>query len=172
MATWSDSLRSRRVRHALAATSAAAVIALSGCSSTFTAQPYTPGVGTNVDQGSMLVRSLVLVVDGERAWLTGAVVSEDGADTLTRITGTAQNSQGEDQDGGALTFPDGQIAVPSGGMVNLTGKNLSTPAGELTPGLTAKLTLHFQQAGDATLVVPVVDKSHPDYATFTPTAQP
>lgn len=160
-------MTSKRLRHSAAALVVAGLMAFSGCTSTFTAQPYTPGVGTNVDQGPVMVRAMVLVIDGDKAYLTGSIVSHED-DNLTGIQGKAQD--GSFKDVADLTFTDAQIEVPTDKLVTLTDKQISTPVGDLKPGLTAQLTLNFEKAGAATLVVPVVDTKHPDYTTFNPSA--
>lgn len=170
MARWREASRVGCGRRALLAAGVAGAIALSGCSSTFTAQPYTPGVGTNMNRGDVKLRAMVLVVDGDRAWLTGSVVTDQQADTLTGIDGVAQDSSGNELGDGSLTFEAPRIEVPAGGIVDLTKQGVSTEKGKLVPGLNATLTLTFQNAGEATLVVPVVDTEHPDYKTFSPSA--
>lgn len=150
-----------RVRRAAAALAVAGVIALGGCTSTFTAQPYTPGVGVNVDQGDMKTRALVLVVDGEKALLTGAIVSNTEKDTLVKITGQAQDATGKNL--GELSFNDAKVEVKPNNLVNLTEKKISTAKGKLTPGFTAELKLEFEKSGTATVVVPVVSTEHADY---------
>ncbi|MGA4669022.1 hypothetical protein ACPCG0_04350 [Propionibacteriaceae bacterium Y1923] len=153
-----------RMRTAAAALALAGVVALGGCTSTFTAQPYTPGIGTNVDAGPVKVRALVLVLDGESAQLTGSIVGLE-ADTLLGITGHAQDAAFDNL--GALSFPDTRIAIAKDKLTPLTDKNLVTQAGDLTLGLTAEITFNFENSGSATVQVPVVDASHADY---TPTA--
>ncbi|MGA4507903.1 hypothetical protein ACQB6R_02585 [Propionibacteriaceae bacterium G1746] len=149
-----------RIRTVAAAASLAAVVALGGCVSTFTAQPYTPGVGVNADAGQVKARALVLVLDGQSAHLTGSIVSTE-ADTLTSVKGTAQDSSFNDL--GALTFPDARVAIPSNKLVPLTPQNLVATSPDLKAGLTAKLTLTFDKSGTTTVVVPIVSNENPDY---------
>lgn len=149
-------------RRGVLALAVVGAVALSGCTSTFTAQPYTPGVGTNVDAGDTKVRALVLVVDGEQAVLTGSLVSIRGNDALTKITGKALDANGNEV--GDLTFPDGRIEVKPNTLVKLTDMKLTTPKGKLTPGFNADLTLQFERGGAVDITVPVVSTDHPDYA--------
>lgn len=160
-----DDMVSARMRTAAAALALAGVVALGGCTSTFTAQPYTPGVGTNVDAGPVKVRALVLVLDGDTARLTGSIVGLD-SDTLLSIKGNAQDAHFTNL--GALTFPDARIAVAPNKLTSLTDKDLTTPAGDLTMGLTAQIVFQFEKAGSATVQVPVVSSENADYRSLAP----
>lgn len=152
-----------RMRSAAAALALAGVVALGGCTSTFTAQPYTPGIGTNIDAGPVKVRALVLVLDGDSARLTGSIVGIE-SDTLVAIRGYAQDASFTNR--GALTFPDARIAVAPNKLTSLTDKSLTTTSPDLTAGLTAEIVLEFEKAGPATLQVPVVSSDHGDYSTL------
>lgn len=157
-------------RRRVGALAAAAVLAaaLGGCASTFTAQPYTPGVGVNADLGQNLqVRALVLVVNGTKTYLTGSVVSYQ-KDTLDKVTGQALDSSGS-ATGSPLDFTGPTSGtVRANNVYAITDQNVSTPTGDLEAGLTAKVTLQFSKAGSTTVTVPVVDVSNPDYATLKP----
>lgn len=152
---------SARMRTAAAALALAGVVALGGCTSTFTAQPYTPGIGTNVDAGPVKVRALVLVMDGDTAQLTGSIVGLD-TDTLLSISGNAQDAHFNNL--GSLSFPDARIAIAKDKLTPLDDKNLVTPTGDLVLGMTARITFTFEKAGEATVLVPVLDTSHADYS--------
>lgn len=157
---------SARMRTAAAALALAGVVALGGCTSTFTAQPYTPGVGTNVDAGPVKVRALVLVLDGEAALLTGSIVGIE-SDTLVSIKGSAQDAAFKNV--GPLTFPDARIAVAANKLTTLTDKNLTATGTGLTAGLTAEIVFEFEKNGTATLQVPVVSSEHSDYSNLATT---
>lgn len=158
-----------RIRNAAAALALAGAVALSGCSSTFTAQPYTPGVGTNVDAGPVKARALVLVTEGDSARLTGSIVSLE-SDTLVSISGQAQDASFNDV--GNLTFPQARIDLGANKLVPLTDLNLVTTSGELKPGLTAQLELKFEKSGSATVVVPVLGSKDFYFSTMSPAATP
>ena len=157
-----DDMVSARMRTAAAALALAGVVALGGCTSTFTAQPFTPGIGTNVDAGPVKVRALVLVLDGDTAQLTGSIVGNE-SDTLVSITGNAQDASFTNQ--GDLTFPDARIALSPNKLTSLTDKKLTATSADLVEGLTAEIVFTFEKAGTATVQVPVVSSDHNDYST-------
>lgn len=153
-----------RIRRGAVALAVAGVITLGGCTSTFTAQPYTPGVGTNTDLGetdALKLRGMVLVIDGEKAILTGSVVETMHNDSLTKISGVSLDEKGDPS--GDLSFSEAKAELKPNQLVKLTEMKIVTDKGKLVPGYTAKLTFDFQNAGSTDLVVPVVDNSLPDY---------
>lgn len=104
---------------------------------------------------------------GQSAGLFLALINEGGPDKLVSVTapGTAAS----------VTVPSGGIALHSQQAVYLTG-----PAPKLVlTGLThaivgggaVRITLDFQNAGNVTLVVPVVPRGD-YYATFSPAPSP
>lgn len=154
------------MRRRTLALAVAGVIALGGCTSTFTAQPYTPGVGANVDAGAMKLRSLVIIKDGDNAYLTGALVGQGSGDRLVALRGTTLDASGNPT--GGLTFSGGQLEAPADRLVPL---EFPTDGSGLTAGLNVLVEAEFEQHGTTRVVVPVVTKDNPDYATFSPTPQ-
>ena len=104
---------------------------------------------------------------GHSAGLFLALVNEGSVDRLLSITapGTAQS----------VTLPGGTVRLGRQQSVLLTGpapqvvlQDLTRP---LTGGTTVKLVLAFQNAGNVTMVVPVMPRAQ-YYSTFSPAPTP
>lgn len=140
-----------------------------------TLQPYTPSEGVNVDIGAVdgrsapvKVRALVVVAESEGEGYLSAQIVSDAGDQLTSVTGTALGVEGDPVGRLDIALP-GPMTVPAGGSVVLVDQPLVSVEGDgLVAGLTTELTLTFQQAGEATLQVPVVDGDSPGYDTVSP----
>jgi len=140
-----------------------------------TLQPYTPadGVnfqlgGTEADEPTLKVRNLLVIADDTGAgFVSASMVVDLGTDTLRSITGVALNANGTDA--GAITvsaFPP--VPLNANQLVVLTNLAPISVSGPLKPGLEARLVFTFAQAGEQTIVVPVLDRSDPVYAGVTP----
>jgi copper(I)-binding protein len=104
---------------------------------------------------------------GHSAGVFLALVNEGSVDRLLGITapGTAQS----------VTLPGGTVRLGRQQSVRLTGpapkvvlQDLTRP---LTGGTTVKLVLDFQNAGNITMVVPVMPRAQ-YYSTFSPAPTP
>jgi hypothetical protein len=132
--------------------------------------PYTPADGVSLDVGSVHVRNLMVLSKGDnQGFLSATIGSSGGPDTLSSVTGTVIKP--DSSDGAALTVTIPQpVAFGNGTSVVLTDKpEFVTVTGDgLLPGATVNLTLKFNDAGESTLQVPVVDAEHPYYVTVSP----
>jgi hypothetical protein len=144
-----------------------------------TTRPYTPGEGINVDVGDpaipnkvVHVRNLAIIsfAPGEGI-LSGSIVTAD-RDALTAVTGTPIKVDGTEGGPFTATIPN-TVSVANGALVVLTDQapiTLKSP--DLAAGLDAIVTLAFQNAGEVTLRVPVVDGNEGQYLPLKPTPTP
>jgi hypothetical protein len=153
------------VRRSIAA--AAVVLAapvLSSCGVSFgaqTDQPYNPSVGVDDQSGSVDVLN-ALVVSGTDG--SGTVVAtlanndQQNADTLRGVTGAGP-------DANLIVKVAGTTAIPADGVLNLAQSGRITARGKrIVPGNFVRITFSFDRGQAATLDVPVVSASNPDYA--------
>jgi hypothetical protein len=158
------------------------LFALSACGfEVQTLRSYTPGDGVNIDVGlgpngqptedTVKVRGLLIVAQPDGTAFLSAGLACDGSDELTEITGVALNPDGSAAGELTIEMP-GPIEVADGELVELVEQEPITVSGELTPGLTAGLTLTFAQAGSKQVQVPIVDGAEPPYASVTPSPAP
>ena len=144
-----------------------------------TLQPYTPAEGVNVDVGDpyddknvVHVRNLLIISKSRGSGVLSASLVTDGRDQLTSVTGFAikpDGSQGAPLDV-ALT---NTVSVANRAQVVLTDlPPITVTSADLVPGLTASMTLTFANAGEVTLIVPVVDGNQPQYASISPAPIP
>ena len=144
-----------------------------------TNQPYTPAEGINVDVGDpsdpdsvVSVRNLLIVSKAAGDGIVSASLVTDGQDQLTGITGVPIKADGTDGAPFTATLPN-PVVLANGQQVVLTdGAPIMVKSADIVPGLSASLTLTFQNAGEVTVKVPVVDGNEPQYATITPAPTP
>ena len=144
-----------------------------------TLQPYTPAEGINLDVGApadprnvVHVRNLLIISKARGQGLLSATMVTYGRDELTGVTGNAIKVDGTDGAPFTATVTN-TISFANGAPIVLTdGTPIAVNSPDLAAGLTAKVTLQFKNAGEATAVVPVVDGNEPEYATITPAATP
>jgi hypothetical protein len=140
-----------------------------------TSRPYTPGEGINVDVGNyqgVKIRNLLIIsrTEGE-GYLSGTLVSQE-RNSLTAVSGKAFKADGTEGAPITATIPQ-QITLGNGLVVVLTNDQLITlKSPDLKAGLTAQLTLEFNPAGQANVIVPVVDGNEPPYQTISPAPTP
>lgn len=144
-----------------------------------TTRPYTPGEGINVDVGDpaipnkvVHVRNLAIIsfAPGEGI-LSGSIVTAD-RDALTAVTGTPLKVDGTEGAPLTATIPN-TVSVANGALVVLTDQApISLKSPDLAAGLDAIVTLAFQNAGEVTLRVPVVDGNEGQYLSLKPTPTP
>jgi hypothetical protein len=144
-----------------------------------TNRPYTPGEGVNVDVGDpampdkvVHVRNLAIIsfAPGEGI-LSGSIVTGD-RDALTAVSGMPLKVDGTVGAPFAVTIPN-TVSVANDALVVLTDQapiTLKSP--DLAPGLDANVTLAFQNAGEETLRVPIVDGNEGQYLSLKPTPPP
>jgi len=166
--------RTARLAAVLLVTLSVAVTSACGMS-VQTSKPYTPSEGINVDVGGFAgvkVRNLLVLsrADGE-GYLSGTLVSQQ-RNSLTAVSGKAIKIDGTDGAPITATIPQ-QISLGNGLVVVLTDQPLIVlKSPDLKAGLTAQLTLEFSEAGQANVIVPVVDAKQPPYSSISPAPTP
>ncbi|WP_375425830.1 hypothetical protein [uncultured Friedmanniella sp.] len=164
----------RRLRQIVAALllSVTLTALVAGCG--FDAQtnkPYTPADGTNADigtDGSLKIRNLVIISRTEGEGVVSASLVGNTDDQLTSVSVTPIKVDGTA--GSPVTAaPATPLQLGSGSFTVLTNlAPLSVKAADLTPGLTATVTMTFAKAGPVTLNCPVVDGTIPPWSQVTP----
>jgi hypothetical protein len=146
-----------------------------------TNRPYTPAEGVNVDVGDpanpekvVHVRNLLIIswAPGEGV-ISGSIVTDD-RDALTAVSGTPIKVDGAEGAPFTASIPN-TVSLANGVQVVLTDQApITVKSPDLMAGLETIVTLAFQNAGETTRRVPVVDGNEPQYATLkpTPTATP
>lgn len=144
-----------------------------------TSQPYTPGEGINVDVGDpadpnkvIHVRNLMIISWGPgEGVVSGTMVTAD-RDSLTGVSGTPIKVGGIEGAPFAVTMPS-TVALASGVPVVLTDQPpILVKSPDIMPGFGARLTLQFENAGEETVLVPIVDGNESQYVTLKPSATP
>jgi hypothetical protein len=146
-----------------------------------TNRPYTPSEGVNFDVGDpanpdkvVHVRNLLIISWEPGEGVVSASIVTDDRDALTTVSGTPIKVDGTE--GAPFTATIGNtVSIANGAPVVLTDQSpITVQSPDLMAGLEAVVTLAFQNAGEATVRVPVVDGNEPQYATLkpTPTATP
>jgi hypothetical protein len=156
------------------------VLAVGACGTDAqTLKPYTPAEGVNLDVGDSYdpervvhVRNLLIISKEPGSGVLSASLVTDGRDQLTGITGFAIKPDGSQ--GAPLTVTlTNTVSIANRAQIVLTDRApISVTSADLTPGLTASMTLTFANAGEATVIVPVVDGNFPEYATVSPAPTP
>jgi hypothetical protein len=152
------------VRRSIAAAAVVlAVPALSSCGINFAAQTdqdYNPSVGVNERGGSVDVLN-ALIVSGSDG--SGTVVAtlvnndQQNADSLRGVAGAGADSDLTAKVGGTTDIPaGGSLSLAQDGRVTAQGKRIE-------PGKFVEITFSFQRGEAATVKVPVVSSSNPDY---------
>lgn len=144
-----------------------------------TNRPYTPAEGVNVDVGNpaapnevVHVRNLAIISWGPgEGVLSGSIVTAD-RDSLSAVSGMPFKVDGSEGAPFTGTIPS-TVSVANGLQVVLTDQPpIIVKSPDIKPGLDADVTLQFENAGEATLRVPIVDGNEPQYATLKPSATP
>ena len=144
-----------------------------------TNRPYTPAEGINIDVGDpanpnkvVHVRNLALIsyAPGE-AIVSGSIVTAD-RDALTAVSGAPVKVDGTEGAQFTGTIPN-TVSIANGAQVVLTDQApITVKSADLMAGLDAVVTLAFQNAGEVTLRVPVVDGNEGQYVSLKPTPTP
>lgn len=152
--------QTRRLRVLMAA-AAVATLGLTGCTAGDWDPAAPPAAGVNVDQGSVKLRNLAVVVDESgTGQLSGAMVSSQ-ADSLERVEGVAELSNNEPA--GALQVTNAQVKLPASTLVNLADKQIQMSSKDLQAGLNAKVRFTFANSGTVELLIPVISDTHDDF---------
>ena len=171
-------VRARRLVGLLAALTLMLAVGACGTDAQ-TLQPHTPGEGVNVDVGDpynlesvVHVRNLLIISKEPGSGVLSATIVTDGRDQLTEVTGYAIKPDGSQ--GAPLTVSlTNTVSIANGAQIVLTDQNpIGVRSPDLLAGLTASVTLTFANAGETTLVVPVVDGKQPHYASISPAPTP
>jgi hypothetical protein len=141
--------------------------------------PYTPGEGVNVDVGDpsipdkvVHVRNLLIISWEPGEGVVSASIVTGDRDALTGVSGTPIKLDGTEGAPFTATMPS-TVSLANGVLVVLTDEApITVKSPDLMAGLDANVTLAFQNAGEVTLRVPVVDGNEPQYATIKPTPTP
>jgi hypothetical protein len=167
---------SRTIRLAAVLLVTLSVAVTSACGmSVQTNKPYTPSEGINVDVGNyqgVKIRNLLIIsrTPGE-GYLSGTVVSQE-RNSLTAVSGKPFKVDGTEGAPITATIPQ-QISLGNGLVVVLTnGPLIVLKSPDLKAGLTAQLTLEFNPAGQANVIVPVIDANQAPYNTISPAPTP
>ena len=145
-------------RTSLAVIAAAiACLFLAGCAASTVNDVSAAGGGTNATNGDISLRNILIVSDGSKTALSGAVINnaQDG----DKVTGVDLIQA----DGRVVPAAKGAIAIPPRGAVyygaTTTGRDLN-PALALSlkgqPGGIVTLIFTFEKAGDVKIQAPVV----------------
>jgi hypothetical protein len=144
-----------------------------------TNQPYTPGAGISVDVGDpaqpnkvVHVRNLMIIswAPGEGV-ISGSIVTAD-RDSLTAVTGIPIKADGSEGAPFTGTIPS-TVSLANGVLVVLTAQPpIIVKSPDIMPGLDAVLTLQFENAGEVTTRVPIVDGNDAEYVSLKPSATP
>jgi hypothetical protein len=144
-----------------------------------TNRPYTPAEGINIDVGDpanpdkvVHVRNLLIISWAPGEGVVSASIVTDDRDALTAVSGTPIKVDGTEGAPFTGTIPN-TVSLANGLQVVLTDQQpITVKSPDLMAGLDAEVTLAFQNAGEVTLRVPVVDGNKPPYAALKPTPTP
>jgi hypothetical protein len=145
-----------------------------------TNRPYTPSEGVNIDVGDpanpdqvVHVRNLALIsfAPGE-AILSGSIVTGD-RDALTAVNGNTIKVDGAEGTPFTATIPN-TVSIANEAQVVLTDQPspITVKSPDLMAGLDGIVTLTFQNAGEATVRLPIVDGNEGPYLSLKPTPTP
>ena len=136
-----------------------------------TMRPYTPADGANVDAGpgnSVKIRNLLILSRAKGQGFLSASITAADRDALVKVGGVAIKPDGSEGSPLQATIP-APIPLENGELVVLTQRPLITiTSPDLQAGLTAKVVLTFEQVGDVTVLVPVIDGNQEEYRTISP----
>jgi hypothetical protein len=166
----------RTLSAAIALVVALGLLLVAGCGmNAQTSKPYTPGEGVNIDVGNpaqnnqvVHVRNLLIIAKGPGQGVLSASLVTNDRDSLTKVSGSPIKL--DDSAGAPFTVSlPNAVSIANGAEVVLTNTPLivlSSP--DLVAGRSATVTLQFENAGEATLKVPIEDGNEPQYASVSP----
>jgi hypothetical protein len=116
------------------------------------------------------VRNLAIISWGPgEGVLSGSIVTAD-RDSLSAVSGMPFKVDGSEGAPFTGTIPS-TVSVANGLQVVLTDQPpIIVKSPDIKPGLDADVTLQFENAGEVTLRVPILDGNEPQYATLKPSA--
>ena len=118
------------------------------------------------------VRNLLLISHAPGEAIVSASIMTGGRDALTSVSGAPIKVDGAEGAPFTATITN-TVSIADGVQVVLTDQSpITVKSPDLMAGLDAILTLTFQNAGEVTLRVPIVDGNEPQYATLKPTPTP
>lgn len=144
-----------------------------------TDQPYTPAEGINIDVGDpakpnevVQVRNLLIISHAPGEGIVSGSIVTGGRDALTSVSGTPIKVDGTEGAPFTATIPN-TVSIANGALVVLTDQTpITVKSPDLMAGLDATMTMAFQNAGEVTVKVPIVDGNEPQYVTLKPTPTP
>ena len=144
-----------------------------------TFQPYTPGEGVNVDVGDpanqnsvVHVRNLLIISWAPGEGVVSGTLVTAGRDALTGVTGIPIKADGSEGAPFTGTIPS-TVALANGLQVVLTDQPpIIVKSPDIMAGLDAILTLQFENAGEVTVRVPIVDGNESQYVNLKPSPSP
>jgi hypothetical protein len=176
----SGSARGVRARGLVALLSVLAVLlGLGACGTDAqTLRPYTPAEGVNIDVGNpadvqsvVNVRNLLIISREPGSGILSASIVTDGRDQLTEVTGFVIKSDGSQGSRLTVTLTN-TVRFANRAQIVLTDRPISVRGADLAPGRTASITLTFANAGEATVIAPVVDGNVDQYRSLSPAPTP
>ena len=118
------------------------------------------------------VRNLLIIGKAPGQGVVSASLVTDDRDELTAFTGVPIKLDGSNGAPFTATLPQ-TVSFGNGAQIVLTDRPLITVTSpDLVSGGSASATLQFKNAGEVTLLIPVVDGSEPQYATISPSPVP
>jgi hypothetical protein len=144
-----------------------------------TFQPYTPGEGVNFDVGDpadpnnvVHVRNLLIISWAPGEGVVSGTIVTAGRDSLTGVSGIPIKADGTEGAPFTGTIPS-TVALANGVQVVLTDQPpIIVTSPDLMAGLEAILTLQFENAGELTVRVPIVDGNESQYVNLKPSPSP
>jgi hypothetical protein len=144
-----------------------------------TFQPYTPGEGVNFDVGDpanqnsvVHVRNLLIISWAPGEGVVSGTIVTAGRDALTGVTGIPIKADGSEGAPFTGTIPS-TVALANNLQVVLTDQPpIIVKSPDIIAGLEAILTLQFENAGEVTVRVPIVDGNESQYVNLKPSPSP
>jgi hypothetical protein len=144
-----------------------------------TFQPYTPGEGVNADVGDLAdpnnvvhVRNLLIISWAPGEGVVSGTIVTAGRDALTGVSGIPIKADGSEGAPFTGTIPS-TVALANGLQVVLTDQPpIIVKSPDIMAGLDAILTLQFENAGELTTRVPIVDGNESQYVNLKPSPSP
>jgi hypothetical protein len=143
-----------------------------------TNKPYTPAEGANVDVAPgdpntvVHVRNLLIISWAPGEGVVSGTIVTAGRDALTGVTGIPIKADGSEGAPFTGTIPS-TVSIANGLQVVLTDQEpIVVTSPDIMAGLDAILTLQFENAGEVTVRVPIVDGNESQYVTLRPSPSP
>ena len=151
---------------ALVATAALAV-SMSACTAGQWVYDSAPAAGVQADNGGLKLRNVLVLTDGSKATLLGAVASRDSA---TQVTGIQVAAEDESGAFGAPAPVEFQADIAKGKTVILDGTETAIDGASFVVGRLADVRVDFSPGESVQLKVPVYSSEHADFVDAWKTA--